>query len=148
MSDGGLRERKKQRTRQLLSETARRLFTERGFENVSVSDIAEAAEVSPATVFNYFPTKEDLVYAGLETFEANLLDAVRNRPAGESFGDAFGRFVLEPRGLLATDDEARADELAGVVKMIAASPALLAREQQVLTRYTEALAQLIAEETK
>ena len=62
-TETGLRERKKQQTRQLLAETARRLFAERGFENVSIVEIARAADVSEATVFNYFPTKEDLVCA-------------------------------------------------------------------------------------
>ncbi|TMM00918.1 MAG: helix-turn-helix transcriptional regulator, partial [Actinobacteria bacterium] len=56
----GLRERKKQRTRELIEATARQLFIERGFEAVPVAEIARAAEVSEATVFNYFPTKEDL----------------------------------------------------------------------------------------
>src|SRR5919197_4701454 len=144
----GLRERKKQKTRQLLSDTARRLFSEQGFENVSVADVARAAEVSPATVFNYFPSKEDLVYSGLELFEAQLLDAVRTRPVGESALNAFGRFILEPRGLLAVDDDTAAAELAAVVRMIAASPALLAREQQILAVYTLSLAQLLARETK
>ena len=79
----GLRERKKQKTRQLIAETARRLFAERGFERVTVTEIAHEAEVSPATVFNYFPTKEDLVYWRLGAFEAELLAAVRERAAGE-----------------------------------------------------------------
>lgn len=57
----GLRERKKQRTRELIAETARRLFSARGFDRVTVAEIARAAEVSEQTVFNYFPTKEDLV---------------------------------------------------------------------------------------
>ena len=63
-TETGLRERKKRQTRQLLADTARRLFSERGFEQVSVAEIARAADVSAATVFNYFPTKEDLVFSG------------------------------------------------------------------------------------
>src|SRR5919198_1960081 len=101
----GLRERKKRRTRQLLADTARRLFSERGFENVSVAEIARVAEVSQATVFNYFPSKEDLVFSGLETFEEQLLRAIRERGSGETVVAAFARFVLEPRGFLAADDE-------------------------------------------
>jgi AcrR family transcriptional regulator len=143
----GLRERKKQRTRQLLADTARRLFGERGFEKVSVAEIARVAEVSPATVFNYFPTKEDLVYSGLEAFEEELLTAIRERPRGQTVVDAFRDFVLTPRGFLAAKDEATARELIAVTRMISASPALLAREQQIFAQFTDALAKLIAEET-
>jgi AcrR family transcriptional regulator len=143
----GLRERKKQRTRELLSETARSLFTEHGFEQVSVADIAREAEVSEQTVFNYFPSKEDLVYSGLEAFEEQLLAAIRERPAGRTVIAAFGDFILQPRGLFAAEDDAAASELIAVTRMIAASPALLAREQLIFARYTDALAQLIAEET-
>ena len=143
----GLRELKKQRTRQLIAETARRLFAERGFDAVPVAAVARAAEVSEATVFNYFPTKEDLVYQGLEAFEAELLGAVGDRPDGESIAVAFGRFVLQPRGLLAAKDEVSARYLTDVSRMIAASPALLAREQQILARFTASLAELIARDT-
>jgi AcrR family transcriptional regulator len=146
-SELGLRERKKLRTRLLIAETARRLFAERGFEAVSVAEIAREAEVSEATVFNYFPTKEDLVYHGMEDFEGELLDAIRQRPAGVSVLDAFGRFVVEPRGFLASQDETAQQALLGIVRMIATSPALLARERQILARYTESVAALLADET-
>jgi AcrR family transcriptional regulator len=143
----GLRERKKQRTRQLLSETARRLFSERGFEQVSVAEIAREADVSEQTVFNYFPSKEDLVYSGLETFEDQLLSAILERAPGRTVIAAFGEFILEPRGLLAANDDTAARQLIAVTRMIAASPALGVREQQILARYTDTLAQLIADET-
>src|SRR2546425_7352839 len=104
MASGGLRERKKQRTRELIAETARQLFAERGFERVTVTEIARAAEVSDQTVFNYFPTKEDLVYCGLERFEDELLTTIRERAPGESALAAFGRFVLARRRLLARQD--------------------------------------------
>ena len=143
----GLRERKKQQTRELLAETARRLFTERGFERVSVAEIAREADVSEKTVFNYFPTKEDLVYWRLESFEEELLDAIRSRAEGESVLDAFGRFVAAPRGMLASPDEERRERLAALSRMIAASPALLAREQQIFAGYTDSLAALLALET-
>jgi AcrR family transcriptional regulator len=147
MTAPGLRERKKQRTRQLISETARRLFIERGFEQVSVAEIAREAEVSEMTVFNYFPTKEDLVYSGLEAFEDQLLAAIRDRQPGQTILDAFAEFVLEPRGLLVAKDDKAARDLVAATRMIAASPALLAREQQIFARYTDTLAQLIAHET-
>jgi len=142
----GLRERKKVRTRELIAETARTLFAEHGFEGVTVAEIARAADVSQQTVFNYFPTKEDLVYWRLEAFEAELLAAIRDRPAGEPVIAAFGRFVRRPRGLLAEGDAGARDRLAGITRMIAGSPALLAREGQTLARYTASLAALIAEE--
>jgi AcrR family transcriptional regulator len=147
-AEAGLRARKKAQTRRLLAESARRLFTERGFENVSIGEIARVADVSPATVFNYFPTKEDLVYSGLETFEEQLLQAIRDRPSGETILEAFGRFVLEPRGLFAAPDEKTANELVALTRMIAESPALLAREEQIFARYTETLRRVIADETK
>jgi AcrR family transcriptional regulator len=143
----GLRERKKQRTRDLIAETARSLFVEHGFDAVPVAEVARAAEVSEATVFNYFPTKEDLVFQGMEVFEAELLAAVRDRPAGESIPSAFGRFVLQPRGLLATKDPTSAAYLRGVSKLIATSPALQAHQREIFARYTVSLAMLIAEDT-
>jgi AcrR family transcriptional regulator len=143
----GLRERKKLRTRQLIAETAMRLFTERGFDAVPVAAVARAAEVSEATVFNYFPTKEDLVYRGMEAFEDQLLAAVRDRPAGESITAAFGRFVLRPRGFLAGLGDEAVRHLIAVSKMIPASPALMAREREILDRYTASLAALIAADT-
>jgi AcrR family transcriptional regulator len=146
-SDLGLRERKKQGTRQLLSDTARQLFSERGFENVSVAEIARAAEVSEATVFNYFASKEDLVYSRLEVFETQLLDAIRGRASGETVLDAFGAFILQPRGLLAAEDDEAGAELLAITKMIASSPALLAAEERIFARYTDSLANLFADET-
>ena len=143
----GLRERKKQQTRELIAETARRLFSERGFERVSVAEIARVADVSEKTVFNYFPTKEDLVYWRLESFETELLDTIRSRAVGESVLDAFGRFARQPRGMLGKYDPETQERLAAVSRMIASSPALLAREQQIFAGYTASLAALIAEET-
>ena len=104
MATGGLRERKKQQTRELIAETARGLFSERGFEQVTVAEIARAANVSTQTVFNYFPTKEDLVYWRLESFEDELLTTLRERAPGETVLAAFGRFVRAPRGMLGDYD--------------------------------------------
>jgi AcrR family transcriptional regulator len=146
-AETGLRERKKERTRTLIADTARRLFVERGFEAVSVAEIARAAEVSEATVFNYFATKEELVYNRLEAFEEELLAAIRDRPGGESITAAFARFISTPRGLLASRDPDEVEKLAALSRMIAHSPALLARERQIFDAYTDSLAALIAEET-
>jgi AcrR family transcriptional regulator len=147
-TEPGLRERKKQATRALIAESARRLFAERGFDAVTVAEVARAADVAEKTVFNYFPTKEDLFYSNMEAFEERLLAAIRGRAAGETVLEAFRRFFLGPEGLLALGDDAEATErLRGVTRVITDSPALLARERQVHARYTDALAALLAEET-
>jgi AcrR family transcriptional regulator len=142
----GLRERKKQQTRRLIAETARRLFAERGFDRVPVAEIAREADVSEQTVFNYFPTKEDLVYWRLGTFEDELLATIREREEGESALAAFRRFVLVQRGLLGQTDPDAREQLTALTRTIEESPALLAREQQIFARYTEALAALLASE--
>jgi AcrR family transcriptional regulator len=144
----GLRERKKQRTARQIAETARGLFAERGFEHVTIAEIARAAEVSEGTVFNYFPSKEDLVYERMEVFEQELLSAIDGRPDGESLVAAFRRFILTPRGFIASTDPSAAQQLRAITQVIAQSPALLAREQQILDRYTRALASVIAQERR
>jgi AcrR family transcriptional regulator len=143
----GLRERKKRKTRELIAETARQLFAERGFEQVTVTDIAREAEVSPATVFNYFPTKEDLFYSRLEAFEDELLTAIRERAAGQSVLDAFADFLLSQSGVLTMDAPEADEQLRTITRIITESPALLARERQVFDRYAQTLAALLAEET-
>jgi AcrR family transcriptional regulator len=142
----GLRERKKQQTRRHIAETARRLFTERGFEHVPVAEIAREADVAETTVFNYFPTKEDLVYWQLASFEEELLATIRDRAVGESVLAAFRRFLLAQRGLLGQSDPEAREHLTALTRMIVSSPALLAREQQIFVGYTRSLAALIAEE--
>jgi AcrR family transcriptional regulator len=142
----GLRERKKQRTRALIEATALRLFLERGFEAVTIAEIAQAAEVDAKTIYNYFPSKPDLVFKRLEAFEQALLDAVRERAAGESILAAFARFVLDSQGVLG--EEEASEHLRAINRMITASPALLAHEEQVFASFTASLAALIAEETR
>jgi AcrR family transcriptional regulator len=143
----GLRERKKELTRQAIREAALRLFAERGFDGVTVAEIANEANVSVATVFNYFPRKEDLVYVRMEAFEAELLKAIRARDPGESVLTAFGRFVLDVRGFLASNAPDAREQLAAITRIITGSPALLARENEIIARYTQSLATLIAEDT-
>jgi AcrR family transcriptional regulator len=141
----GLRERKKQQTRQLIADTAMRLFTEHGFDAVTVAAVAAAANVSEGTVFNYFPTKENLFFDGMESYEAELLTAIRDRGPGESVLAAFGRFVIERSSRLA-DADAR-QVITTSARMIGASPALQTRERDIIASYTQSLAALIAEQT-
>ena len=85
----GLRERKKRAAHEAIATTARRLFAERGFDSVTVAEIAAAADVSEKTVFNHFPTKEDLAFAGREQGLLRLVADIRERPPGASVLDAF-----------------------------------------------------------
>jgi AcrR family transcriptional regulator len=146
----GLRELKKEQTRQHIADTAFRLFTDRGFDPVTVAEIAREAQVAEATVFNYFASKEDLFYWRLEAFGARLTDAVSARPAGVPVLAAFRRALLDEGGLLAQAEAGDAQALARlrtINRVVSGSPALLAREQQAFTHNAEALAALLAAET-
>ena len=146
----GLRERKKQQTRRLIAEVAWGLFADRGFDRVTVAEVAAAAQVAPATVFNYFPSKEDLFFSRLEAFGERLLEAVAGRPAGEPVLAAVRRHLLEEGGLLAragARDALALQRLRTVNQVIAASPALQAREEQAIAATADALAGLLAVET-
>jgi AcrR family transcriptional regulator len=145
----GLRDLKKQQTRERIVETAWLLFADRGFEKVTVADVARQAQVAPATVFNYFPSKEDLFYGPLEAFGNHLIEAVRAREAGEPVLVAFRRYLEDTGGLLARIRAGDAEALQRartVNRVIADSPALQARERQALARTTDNLAALLAEE--
>jgi AcrR family transcriptional regulator len=95
MPDAGLRELKKARTRQLIADTAARLFAERGYEQVAVSDVAREAEVAEQTVYNYFPTKEQLVIDRDQLVQDRLCDLIRSRPFSTTPAAAVRDFVLE-----------------------------------------------------
>jgi AcrR family transcriptional regulator len=144
-TEPGLRERKKAQTRQTIADTALRLFTERGFDQVTVAEVARQADVSEATLFNYFPTKEDLLFHRMGAYEASLVDAVRDRDSETSAVAALTEFLLRPKqDRLSSRDSG---SLATIARMITASPALLARERQVFAEHTAELAAVLAEQT-
>src|SRR6201993_4071684 len=95
MTDQGLRERKKARTRQAIADAAARLFAERGYEQVAVSDVAREAEVSEQTVYNYFPTKEQLVTDRDQLVQDELSRLIRTRAPGTPPAAAIREFVLD-----------------------------------------------------
>lgn len=97
-------------------------------------------------MFNYFPTKEDLFFHRMEAFEQELVSAILDRPEDESIVQAFRRFVLKPRGLLASDDPGATEGMRAVARVMTGSQALLTRERDILDRYTGTLASFIAEE--
>lgn len=141
----GLRERKKQRTRTAIMDAALDLFTARGFEAVTTAEVARAAEVSEATLFNYFATKEDLVYERLETFWTALFEAVEQRRADQSVVDAVESFILAGRLAKRTPEENR--RIVAIARMIVASPALRARERASYDHAAEHLAEIIGRNT-
>ena len=95
MVEMGLRERKKAKTRQTIAATAARLFAEHGYEQVSVADVARAAEVSQQTVFNYFATKEQLVTDGDETLREEMSRLIRDRTSGMTAAAAIRPLALD-----------------------------------------------------
>jgi AcrR family transcriptional regulator len=120
----GLRERKKRAAREAIASTARRLFAERGFDAVTVAEIAAAADVAEKTVFNHFATKEDLAFAGREEGIAQFVAAIAERPPGSSVLDAcraMTHTVLDV--LVAGGDE----DLLAVARIIRGSRALQER---------------------
>lgn len=147
MGEPGLRERKKARTRREIAEVALALFAERGFEAVPVAEIARRAEVSEATVFNYFRTKEDLIFAGMSDYDEALVTALRERPAGESVVAAFRAFLLAPHGLLNPGESPPLGRIATVARVIGASPSLQARGRQIADAAARKVAEQLAKET-
>lgn len=120
----GLRARKKRLARAAITAAARRLFAERGYDAVTVSQVAAAADVSEKTVFNHFPTKEDLAFAGREEGIAQFVAAIEGRGPDESVLDVFRtmtRTVL--RAYVAGGDE----DLLTVARILRGSPALQER---------------------
>ncbi|WP_051266531.1 TetR/AcrR family transcriptional regulator [Nakamurella lactea] len=122
-SQAGLRERKKDQTRRRIATTAIGLFLERGFEAVSVADVAAAADVSKMTVFNYFPAKEDLFFGAGATIYPDLADAVRDREPETNPIEAIREFVRSELQRRA-EWTGLHDGVAPFARMLLGSPAL------------------------
>jgi AcrR family transcriptional regulator len=91
----GLRERKKQQTREKIAQVALRLFAERGYDHTTLAEIAEAADVAPRTIFAYFESKEDILLCGERSFLDDLERRLNQRPAGTTTVDALREFLSE-----------------------------------------------------
>ncbi|MFE6786413.1 TetR family transcriptional regulator [Streptomyces sp. NPDC057680] len=146
----GLRERKKARTRQALSDAAVVLFLERGFDAVSVAEVAAAAEVSKPTLFRYFPAKEDLV---LHRFADHQDESARVVAAGRRAGTA----PLDALSAHLLDGLARRDPVTGLcdhpsvlayLRLLYGTPALVGRLHAYRVRSEEALAEALAAGTE
>ena len=138
----GLRERKKRATRQLISDLATRLFAERGFENVTVDEVAAAASVSKMTVFNYFPRKEDLFFDRGDEAQVMLRGALEQRGRRSPLAAlrALAEGLVEQRhfSVEITADAAR------FWRTVAASPALRARAREIAEEVERDLGQMLA----
>ena len=141
----GRRELRRQETRARIVDAAAELFAERGFDAVSVMEIAKRAGVVEKTVFNHFPVKEGLVFDADPPMRAALLDAVRRRPSGESVAAAAGSFVVSAVSLLGSPEAA--DGVARMARIIRGSRTLQVREREILVELTDSLAGLVSEET-
>ena len=115
----GLRERKKARTRAAIQDHALRLFRERGYDETSVEEIAEAAEVSPSTFFRYFPTKEDVVL--YDAFDPILIESFLGQPADlspiEAMRVAMRTALKDSTGAWVTQQRERASLLMAVPEL-------------------------------
>ncbi|TFE36348.1 TetR family transcriptional regulator [Streptomyces sp. ICN441] len=142
----GLRERKKQRTRKTISDTAITLFLQRGFDQVSVVDIATAAEVSKPTLFKYFPAKEDLVVHRFADHQTVSSTVVAERPPGVSAIDALHQHFLD--GLAARDPITGLNDDEHVLAfhhLVYSTPSLVARVGQYLAQAEETLARALTD---
>ena len=142
MEPTGLRERKKARTRRHIADAAARLFAERGYENVAVSDVARAAEVAEQTVYNYFGTKEQLVTDRDEQIRDQLSELIRTRPPGTTPAAAIRGFLLD---FVAGIRDVPAEQWRGELGYLAAiSPAVHRLALEMTARQAEAFAEAIA----
>jgi AcrR family transcriptional regulator len=141
----GLRQRQKEETRARIAAAAMDLFAERGFEQVSVVEVAAAAGVTEKTVFNHFTAKEDLIYSQDQVFETALLNAVHSRAAGTTVLDALRAFLLQTYSQYPRDRAARRRAVT-MASLLATSPTLRTRERELLTRYAVRLRDQIAVE--
>ena len=136
----GLRESKKLLMRQVIADEAMRLFATRGFDHVTVAEVAAAAGVSDKTVFNYFPTKEDLFFDEVPRREAALVEAISGREPGESILSALRRLQTGECGRLCTPG------FAAFARIIEESPALQAKELEVMARFVHVLTEALQQE--
>jgi AcrR family transcriptional regulator len=137
----GLRQRKRQQTRERLTQAAMALFLERGFEATTLDDIAAAADISRRNFFHYFASKEDVVFAWQEESTAALITAVAARPANESM------LAAAENAILAMVMELKPGEAIAIARLKRDNPALQARDQVKHEKLERALAEALSRRT-
>ncbi len=141
MTVSGLRERKKQKTKASIQREALRLFKKRGYDETTIEDIAAAAEISPSTFFNYFPTKEDVVL--FDEYDPMLFPLLTDAPAGETLRESIHRVLDAFAVILEHDKEAILERSRLVLEV----PELRARIWEELEKARELFAAVIASRT-
>lgn len=140
----GRRERKKAATRKAISDVATMMFLERGFDNVSIREVADAADVSPTTVFAHFPQKEALVFDEDDEQRDRLVSAVRDRPSGSTINRAIHDFYSTE--IRANVDEHGDDVSRIFMRFLNETPALREYAARMWLRHEDALSDAIADE--
>jgi AcrR family transcriptional regulator len=139
----GLRERKKQRTREAIVEAAFRLFDERGFDGTTIADIAEAAEIAPRTFFSYFPSKDDVVFHDFEEEYAMIASWLREREPGTNAIDALRAGIERHVGELGAAGK-REERLRK--RLIRENESLAAHSGYLKGKFAELLGEAVAED--
>ena len=134
----GLRERKRQQTRERLTRAAMALFLERGFEATTLDDIASAADISRRSFFHYFDSKEDVVFAWHEEITAALVAEIAARPASESM------LAAAENAIAAMVRQIEPGEAIAMARLKRDNPALQARDQVKYEQLERALAEALA----
>jgi AcrR family transcriptional regulator len=140
-SEISLRERKRIKTQMQLADKAIALFLERGYDNVTVDEIADAVEVSPRTFYRYYPAKEDVLFPYEQASASLLRDALMARPREETSLVAVKNALLS----LADDFEQRKEPFLKRMQIVATTPALQARSLEQMVTWERILAAALAE---
>jgi AcrR family transcriptional regulator len=139
----GLRERKKQRTRERIVEAAFELFDQRGFDGTTIADIAEAADIAPRTFFSYFPSKDDVVFHDFEATHAMVASWLREREPGTNTIDALRAGIVGSKAEL---DAERLCEKRLRKHLIRENEALTAHSQHLMGKFAELIAEGVAKD--
>jgi AcrR family transcriptional regulator len=137
----GLRERKKQRTRERIVEAAFELFDERGFEGTTIADIADAADIAPRTFFAYFPSKDDVVFHDFEAKHAMVASWLDEREPGTNTIDALRAGIAGATGQM---DRESAREKRCRTRLVRENESLAAHSQHLMGKFGELIAQAAA----
>ena len=141
----GLRERKKQRTREAIVDAAFELFAERGFDGTTIADIADGAEIAPRTFFSYFPSKDDVVFHDFEERHAMVASWLRDRGPGTNAIDALRAGIESMVGEADPAELRRAKRLRK--RLIRENESLAAHSEHLRGKFAELLKMLKAEPT-